>query len=89
MGLIGPRQILPNPPPSEGSSFRYNTRRGLFNFCVRKGFLMHRNQKRLQFSYNLQKNGLLGKEGKKCNLLILLVPRAGVEPARWGTTEGF
>ena len=59
------------------------------NLCVRKGFLMHRDQKWLHFGYTLQKNGLLNEEGERSNLLILLVPRAGVEPARWGTTEGF
>jgi hypothetical protein len=50
---------------------------------------MHQNQKWLHFGYTLQKNGLLNEEGRNCNLLILLVPRAGLEPARWGATEGF
>jgi hypothetical protein len=50
---------------------------------------MHQNQKWLQFGYNLQKNGLLNKEGLKCNQLILLVPRAGVEPARSNRPRDF
>jgi hypothetical protein len=64
-------------------------RRGFSNFCIRKELLMHQNQKWLHFGYTLQKNGLLNEEGRNCNLLILLVPRAGLEPARWGATEGF
>jgi hypothetical protein len=64
-------------------------RKGFSNSCIRKELLMHRNQKWLHFSYTLQKNGLLNEKAKKCNLLILLVPRAGVEPARWSPTEGF
>jgi hypothetical protein len=40
-------------------------------------------------SYTLQKNGFLDEESQKCDQLILLVPGAGVEPARWVTTEGF
>ena len=50
---------------------------------------MHRNQKWLHFSYALQKNGLLNEENRNCNQLILLVPGAGLEPARWSPSEGF
>ena len=50
---------------------------------------MHQSQKWLHFGYTLKKNGLLNEEGQKCNQLILLVPRAGLEPARESPPEGF
>ena len=50
---------------------------------------MHQSQKWLHFSYTWQKNGLLDEEGQERNQLILLVPRAGLEPARESPPEGF
>ena len=59
--------------------------------CLLKheGFLMYQNQKRLHFGYISQKISLPSRKAQRCNLLILLVPRAGLEPARWSPTEGF